>query len=451
MNREVIPGAWYGDHLPTGEFVATIPGNSNRRGLMATHIGYVSLPQYEDWGLVTPRCTNVGGFRFAGQSHDVVGATFEYDGTWHRLGPTNGVNGCIYDRLGGLRRAGSETSQGYRYVRVGPTPAGTLITGDATYGPLHGLNEYTDLSAAQDGSLLIGQGNPDLGVPEGVMLWDGETGLVRELERGTRKFINAHVLGNTVSLAFYSQEDDGVVLRLAYLYELRQFPPAGRVPGPIVNVDNPPSKKEGPMPIAPNPLATIRAVFDAHPEINAGSDGERGELVNHVVRALGGYPWGRKEKTKGTGVLSDDALCYRTQDNRFEIYDIMIGRNPGDPRVPNIQLATFDYKGTFADGENGYFFTVLPQPGSGPVQPPPVVAPPQPPRSGKTSAQLREEIAGLDAFYIGPNGLNRGEDHSPFRDKGIIDWIALLAAGDSLESVLATIKTFDEYKRQHGG
>lgn len=304
MTRDVIPGAWYGDALPTGEFVATVKGSH-----MATHLGRIDFPPGETFGLVTPRCTNVGGFRFAGQAHDLVGVTWEYEGRWRDRGPTNGVNGAIYDRDGVLHRAGPETSQGYRYV----APDGALVTGDATYGPRHGLNEYTDLSAAQDGSLLIGQGNPDAGAPEGVMVWDGAVGLVRVLEAGSRKFINAHVLGETVSLAFYSEQDAGVVRRLGTLAELRALPPAGRVPGPIVNTEQ--EKESLTMTAKPLPAdvhAIAVALHARHLPLAQGSDDDRRALQKKIcetVCARKGPAWGWKSN-HGVGVANaKDAIA----------------------------------------------------------------------------------------------------------------------------------------------
>lgn len=229
MNRSVIAGAWYGDYLTTGQWVATIPGAA-----VATHLGPIRLPAGESWGLVTPRCTNFGGFRFAGQSHDIVGVTWEWTSTWEQRGPTNGVNGAIYDMQGVLHRAGPETSQGYRYVAYSSQPAGRLVLGDATYGPVHGLNEYTDLSPSQDGSFLIGQGNPDAGAPsEGLYVWTGTR--LRPIETGSCRFVNAHLSLDKVTVAFTGGE--GVILLYGPIEDFLGYVPPPiwwKVPGPIV-------------------------------------------------------------------------------------------------------------------------------------------------------------------------------------------------------------------------
>src|SRR5436190_1040023 len=131
MHRILVPGGWYGDHLLSGDWVVTVKGSH-----MQTSLGRVDFPVGEAFGLVTPRATALGGFRFAGQAHDLVGVTWEWleSSGWHQLGPANGVNAAIYDLAGVLHCAGVETSQGYRYVTPDGTPGGKLVLGDWTYG-----------------------------------------------------------------------------------------------------------------------------------------------------------------------------------------------------------------------------------------------------------------------------------------------------------------------------
>lgn len=120
------------------------------------------------------------------------------------------------------------------------------------------------------------------------------------------------------------------------------------------------------MPIAPNKIDVVRAVMLQHPEIDRRAEGpfapQRGGITQLVVQALGGYPWGRKSRDRSATNLSDDALCYRLPDGSFEIYDTISGADGS---------ATWDYAGTFRDGENGYFSTV-------PVAPQPTPQPPAP-------------------------------------------------------------------------
>lgn len=220
MSRQFIADALYADHLPSGAWCALIP-----KAYCVTHLGAVSFPQGETFGPLFLRCTDVGGFRFAGQAHDHENpAAYERIGAaWVSLPPPCfGVSPLIYDHEGNLHCSnGSVGSQGYRYV----TPENTLISGDATYGPFHGLFEYTYL---EDG-LWIGQGAED---GSGIRVWDGT---LRQLETGTCRFLRANRVGDVVALAF--TRPDGVVLIRTTMAELRALPPVvDRQPGPVVNV-----------------------------------------------------------------------------------------------------------------------------------------------------------------------------------------------------------------------
>lgn len=106
----------------------------------------------------------------------------------------------------------------------------------------------------------------------------------------------------------------------------------------------------------------VRRVMAQHPEINTMKDGERGQITSLVVQALGGFPWGRKSKDGSATNLSDDALCYRVGATSFEIYDIINGSTGRE---------SWDYKGTFRDGENGFFYMLPATPidPGGPVKP----------------------------------------------------------------------------------
>lgn len=218
MSRVVIERAWYGELLPHGQFCVTIPHVA-----CLTHLGTVPLPPGETFGLGFPRCTIVDGFRFAGQAHETLNpAAWEWfpDGVWHaHPQPCIGVNPVIYDRNGLLHLSdGSVGSQGYRYV----TPQNQIVSGDATYGPFHGLFEYTDL-----GGLWIGQAAYDGG---GVQVWDGTT--LRQLEPGYCVFVRANRDGEMVALAFFDAELNGVVLEQTTMTALRALPPVVVPPKP---------------------------------------------------------------------------------------------------------------------------------------------------------------------------------------------------------------------------
>lgn len=349
MVKTPYPGGLCPDATPEGAFVVLY-----ERQYFETHKGRVKLPPIDTFGPMFAALSD-DGQRFAGQVHDVVDTVSEWDGvewaTFHAVCP--GVLPIIYDH-NGVRHIndGSNGSQGFRYV----TSSNVLVTGDFTHNNLvDGLIDWTDLSVAQDRSIVIGQATFAFGAFVRI------DGVMRVLDTRDSQFIRARRSGNRVSIA-YQTPGEAVIVQTT-IDELRALPVYGSSQPPIVVPPpslppSPPPQEPPPMPIAPNQLETVKAVFAAHPEINAMVDGERGQLTTLVVQALGGLPWGRKEKQKGSGNLSDDALCYRLSNGSFEIYDTQIGFNPGDARRPNVEVACWNYAGTFRDGENGYFYPV---------------------------------------------------------------------------------------------
>lgn len=229
MTRQVFPGGWYADALPSGAFVVLIPHSH-----LLTHLGLLTLPPGESFGLGFVRCTEVGSFRFAGQAHDTIDpACWEWI---HGLGwksypqPCVGVSPVLYDSHGVLHRSdGSLGSQGFRYVNA----ANQIVSGDATYGPFHGLFEYTQLAP----DLWIGQGATD---GSGVRVWDGTT--LRQLERGDGRFIRATVAGDRVAVAWMASI--GAVVVQTTLSELRALPPVAVVVTPPDDPIHPPKEPQ---------------------------------------------------------------------------------------------------------------------------------------------------------------------------------------------------------------
>lgn len=206
---------------------------------------------------------------------------------------------------------------------------------------------------------------------------------------GQAYFPDAICLGNTIHVIFTN--DHGVQETKQFKLTDQRNAIRDLPTGPIVVVPPPvtPPAPEKPsnMPIAPNVLSTIQAVFSAHPEINTTVDVERGKITDYVVLALGGFPWGRKDRDRdpNNNNNSDDALCYAldAQASRYEIYDIINGSN-GAP--------TFSYSGTVSDGEVGFFRAV---PGAVPKPDPGVPGPIGSPTVGVSPEQLAEAIAAL--------------------------------------------------------
>jgi hypothetical protein len=251
--RETFAGAWYADALPTGEYAVLFPhdvvfdANYNlivrASGKMETHLGAFDLPDADE--PLYHRITDVGRFEIGGQAH-YSRSTWIWtpDTWWTPRGPACGVSPVIYDRLGVLHMSDcSIGSQGWRYVQDDGTPTGKLITGDNTYGPLHALNEFTDLG---DG-LIIGQGNPDAGAPAAAaLLWDGAHH--RMLEDGPCRFIRVSRDGDRLAIATWKQGFGAVLLWLT-VADLRALPMVEK-PGPA------PAPVPVPAPPAPIPTPT---------------------------------------------------------------------------------------------------------------------------------------------------------------------------------------------------
>lgn len=247
MTRDFTPGAWYGELLPSGEWCAVVPGDGTY-----THLGRIGLPPGEPFGPRFVRCTNIDWFRFGGQADTIEPAAWEWSSNGWRSYPQPciGTNPVIYDRHGAfIRSDGSAGSQGFRYV----TPQNVIVSGDATYhidlGHGQALSEYTDV-----GGLLIGQGAYDGG---GVQVWDGTT--LRQLKPGYCVFVRANRAGETVTIAFFDGELNGVVRLVTTMAELRALPPVVTPPEPPKHPD-PPVPPKPPEPPIPPPL--VRPVGD---------------------------------------------------------------------------------------------------------------------------------------------------------------------------------------------
>lgn len=124
---------------------------------------------------------------------------------------------------------------------------------------------------------------------------------------------------------------------------------------PLVVIDPPPVE---PTMQAPNQIAVVRSVMADHPEIDTTREATRGHILPHILRALGGAPWGRKSRNAAGTDLNTDAVTFRRTDGRFEIYDVIDGTTG---------KAAWDAYGPFAQGENGYWVA-----GVDAIDPPPV-------------------------------------------------------------------------------
>ena len=236
MTRADFFGGFYIDTRPTGERAILFP----LKKVVGTHLGEIEYPDAPLFIVIS----TVNGFRFAGKGHDTVNTWEWHNGVWDIHPEALGNFSVIYDHLGALHisQGGSVGAQGWRYEA--PAPTWRLMTGDETYGPLNGLNEWTDLSLAQDRSLMIGQGHDGGGVQVFDKPDKDTPGVLRRLapvdtsESTACYAIRAHRDGDRVSLGYYDVAPDGLTAHAVLLTvaELSTLPlTSDPLPEPIVS------------------------------------------------------------------------------------------------------------------------------------------------------------------------------------------------------------------------
>lgn len=242
MKRLEFPGGAYCDALWSGEYVVTYWGDNAR---VSTHLGDIPTQSGLKPGFV--RCSDVGGFKFAGQSNNSP-ETLEWKqstGLWERIPVVPcGLSPVIYDRDGVLQinvncKWGSN---GARYI---DPLTGRIVTGDETYGSDVGLSEWSDLGLG----LMVGQSNIEPGC---AVLLDG---VVRQVTRNVgAQFVRGSRSGDQVALAMIQLNGQPSVLIWATVAELAALPVAtAPVPPPSPSpVPPPPAPAPGPAP-APSP------------------------------------------------------------------------------------------------------------------------------------------------------------------------------------------------------
>lgn len=252
MKVQDFPGGWYADALPGGEFVVLITGSH-----LETHRGRVEL--YRGQNLLFPRCTTVGGWRFAGQMH-VDGRNVEWrDGHWTVLGTSYGVSPVIYDRAGVLHQnVPANGSQGFRYV----DDAGRIWTGDETYHrPDLQVHEYTVLS----GGIVVGQ---DSRSERAIIV--GPDGVRRVWTDGRPRFIRASRDGDRIALAAWREARRDAYILWLTVAEIATLPLADThtpqpPPPPPPSVPEP-TPEPAPMPVAVDEI-DLSAVTFLHTDI----------------------------------------------------------------------------------------------------------------------------------------------------------------------------------------
>ena len=243
LKRIEITNALYGDALVSGSRVALIPGSH-----LETHLGNITLPVGERFGVIYPRVSDVIGFQFAGVAHDTDTLAWWHEDRWTFGKPIAGVSPVIFDQHGTLHlNDGSAGSQGYRYV----DEAGRLVTADATYyDAAHDLSEYTIA-----GDIRIGQSH-DNNHDDAIVFIDGARRLI---EPGPCRFIRVDRVGDqfAITLCKFGQA------KVVHLWMTR----AELVALPVVSTTStqpPPNPQPVPVPVpTPTPKPTPQPVPDS--------------------------------------------------------------------------------------------------------------------------------------------------------------------------------------------
>jgi hypothetical protein len=363
MTRTPIVGGWYGDALASGEYAILIPDSH-----IETHIGQIPLDAGDSCLFL--RVSNVGGFKFAGQSQNGRG-TIEWiqARSWHVVAADSyGVNPVIYDRQGNLHRGEPQYgSQGFRYIRED----GSIATGDQTYvDPVNHLWEFTVA-----GDVVIGQGETSA-----IAVADGKRYVI---EPGDTRFIRVDRQGDQFAVTIVKMSERQTVIHRFTRSELSQYPQeAVPIPGTPVPIPGTPEPEPMPTLQAPNQIDTVRQAMRDHPEIDTTREETRGRILDYVCAALGPSIWGRKSRTPDGTDLNSDALTFLRADGLFEIYDVISGSNGG---------ATWDGFGPFRPGENGYWVK---------AQPVDVTPAPEPkPVPSDDFAQLRVQLEAMNQAF----------------------------------------------------
>lgn len=340
VTRLELPGAWYAEALPCAPgaappcaYAAAVPGSH-----VVTHAGQVPLPPQEllanGLGPLYLRATNVGGFKFAGQSH-AYGFAWVHDarGWTHDPRIAHGVSGAIFDLAGQLVLSDpSYGSQGFRFVDAG----GRIWTGDETYGhPTLRLSEWT-----AHGDITIGQGWTYAGGAVAVRGTDR-----RMLEPGHTTFLRFNRAGDRLAIAIVKLLEQKAVLLWLDAADLATFPLEPE-PGPIVPPPDPqpePEPEPDPEPDQrplPDAGKAKRIVEEERAKFGPMDLSQLAALMRAIAarlnaEGLAGGPFGVLRKTTGHHCegLSCDIICAGQGDAQRQ-WDVLEDADPGGAQTP---------------------------------------------------------------------------------------------------------------------
>jgi hypothetical protein len=374
----LISRAMYGAALPTGEFVAQVPGEA-----LHTHHGPVPLPPGEMWGL---QFFAIAPGKFAGLAHDAPGRIWEWDGAWNNRSSLFESGRCAYvnGELADMAPAG------IGYV----DDAGQPVSFIHSHDPHDGI-ELSQWS--ETAGLRIGQ--PHQEGESGVLVYDGKD--YRRLDTGPCNEIKVHRDGERIAIT-YRKDGDGIYSRVWTLRDLRSLPIVGTtVPDPGPPPPPEPIRMEAKR-LPDDVHAIVVALHARHLTLAKGSDDDRRILQQKIcetVRARKGDRWGWKSN-HGIGIANaKDAIAELPAGATFTPND----RQPlyiwdlfnGSTRDPNAQPVMSE-----TNNVEQFFVPVEPidHLADAPVPPPPAPPPPAPVEDWKPAvARLQQDVAALTA------------------------------------------------------
>ena len=340
MKRLDIPGGWYCDALPDGNYAALIKNSQ-----IQTASGNVPLPGSQN--LLQIRLSPQGQIAGIGHRDDQA---WLWNGTgWSSHGLAFGPRSVIFDAAGALQTVPGPGHPagaiGFRYV----ADDGRIVYSWETYAdPGRGLFEYTER-----GGITIGQGGAGpLG--EDPCIARLPDGTYRVIDSGTCRFINVARRGDDLAISFV-REDAGkavvIWLTVAELEQLPRFtpaPPGSPAPNPGPAPGPGPSPAPGPAPTPKPPIAipdysaAVRS-FLAPRLIRYPGDHEKTRTHSFEVLNLCCLELHRRdprvgllEKTGGARVRdrAADILAYDLGNGTCQLFDV-VGDSEGAQRMPS--------------------------------------------------------------------------------------------------------------------
>jgi hypothetical protein len=319
MNRLQFDGAWEGDVLPNGAFVAAMPS-----GVLQTVWGHWQAPEWIRYPRLHPINAAVAGqTQGTNRILEILPGGIVQD-----VGPACGNSATLY------------------------TPDGTLLMNPDCAAPYHGLGfRYYDpvanrpVSAADTyidhdrhifewteyGGITAGQGGSGpYGEDPCVILFNGRRYL---LESGTCRVVRFTRQGDQVAIGFFAMDKQAFVGHWLTVAEILTLPDI--TDGEPIDPIDPEEPEEPEMDF---PRAEWAVVEQMHQEFSddfpATEDGARGWTQTTIEQLAFSFPgggWCWKSSTP-TSPPSKDAIARRIE-GRFECWDVLNAAGVTGPRV----------------------------------------------------------------------------------------------------------------------